>query len=171
VGIVCRLTAWKRVDLAILAAARAEVQLVVVGEGERRRRLEELAQRRRARVHFVGWQPDPRPFVAACHLTLNASEDEPLGLSVLESLSMERPVIAFARGGIPEIVQHDTTGWLVEDRGAAGLAAALVRAKAERRRLAAMGAAARAFVIAHAGVDAMCRGYATEYARMMQAPR
>jgi glycosyltransferase involved in cell wall biosynthesis len=165
-AIVCRLAAWKRVDLAIRAAARADVQLVVVGDGDRRSALEDVARRIHARVIFVGHQTDPRPFVAACDLTLNTSEDEPLGLSVLESLSMERPVIAFARGGIPEIVQHGLTGWLVEGRGAEPVAAALAKAKSERASLPPMGSRGRAFVMGQASVEAMCRGYAAEYAAM-----
>src|SRR5208282_4075151 len=60
-AIVCRLTAWKRVDLAIEAAALAEVPLVVVGDGEERARLEALADSRHARVRFVGHVVDPRP--------------------------------------------------------------------------------------------------------------
>jgi glycosyltransferase involved in cell wall biosynthesis len=168
--IVCRLTAWKRVDRAILAAARADVQLVVVGDGELRRELEDLAQRKRAHVCFVGHQKDPRPFVAACDLSLNTSDAEPLGLSVLESLAMERPVIAHASGGIPEIVQHDVSGWLVEGTGARSLAAALIQAKAQKSRLPSMGAAGRAFVTTRASIDAMCRGYAAEYDAMWRPP-
>ena len=103
------------------------------------------------------------------HLTLNTSEAEPLGLSVLESLAMARPVVAFAAGGVPEIVQHGVTGWLVEGRGAGPLAAALARAVLERRRFAAMGAAGRAFVVAHASLDAMCRGYAAAYEEVVEA--
>ena len=57
-------------------------------------------------MRFVGHQKDTRPFVAACDVTLNTSNGEPLGLSVLESLAMQRPVIAIAKGGIPEIVEN-----------------------------------------------------------------
>jgi glycosyltransferase involved in cell wall biosynthesis len=162
-AVVCRLVAWKRVHLAILAAARADVQLVVVGDGEERGRLEDLALRRRARVSFVGHQEDTRPFFAACDVSINTSTAEPMPLSVLESLAMERPVIAFATGGIPEVVQHDVTGWLVDGTGPGPIAAALTRAKAERSRLPIMGAAGRAFATSAASIEAMCRGYAAEY--------
>jgi L-malate glycosyltransferase len=165
-AVVCRLVAWKRVDLAILAAARADVQLTVVGDGEERGRLESLAQRRRARVSFVGHQKDTRPFLAACDLSINTSGAEPMPLSVLESLAMERPVIAFATGGIPEIVQHDLTGWLLDGAGPDPIAAALTRAKAEKDRLPIMGAAGRAFVTSAASIDEMCHGYAAAYRSM-----
>jgi glycosyltransferase involved in cell wall biosynthesis len=165
-AIAGRLTRRKRVNLAIEAAALADVPLVVVGGGEERVRLETLAKSRRARVRFVGHVGDPRPFLGASDVTLNTCEVESLGLSVLESLAMERPVLAFARGGIPEIVQHDRTGWLIEKECAEPLAAALRRAKSERGRLVEMGAAARRFTTSHATVGKMCEGYQAEYAAL-----
>jgi L-malate glycosyltransferase len=162
-SIVCRLTAWKRVDLAIRASAVTGVPLVVVGDGEERPRLEAWTKKLGAPVTLVGFAPDPRPFVAASDVTLSASKREPLGLSVLESLSMERPVVAVAGGGILEIVQHDTTGWLVPDTGLLPLADALRRAKGERSRLRTMGAAARRFVQGHATLVRMCEQYAGQY--------
>src|SRR6185312_11630274 len=58
-GIVCRLTAWKRVHLAIEAAALARASLVVIGEGEERARLEALARRVGADARFAGYVADP----------------------------------------------------------------------------------------------------------------
>jgi glycosyltransferase involved in cell wall biosynthesis len=170
-AIVCRLTGWKRVELAVLASALARVPLVVVGDGEERRRLEEVARARCAPVRFVGFQDDPRPFVAACDVTLNTSKAEAFSLSVLESLAMERPVIAFAKGGIPEIVVDDVTGWLVGDESPEALADALRRAKAERVRLPAMGAAGRRFVEARTSARRMCEGYAVQYEALWRRGR
>jgi glycosyltransferase involved in cell wall biosynthesis len=168
-AIVSRLTGWKRVHLAIEAAALAGVRLFVAGDGEERGRLETLATSRRARVVFIGHVADPRPVFAASDVTLNTSKDEPLGLSVLESLAMERPVVAFAGGGIPEIVQDDTTGWLVRGAGAEPLAAALRRARDDRERLAEMGASGRRFVTSHATIGMMCEGYRAQYAALWRS--
>jgi glycosyltransferase involved in cell wall biosynthesis len=162
-GIVCRLTNWKRVHLAVEAAALAGVDLVIIGDGEERARLEALARQRGARARFVGFQPDPRPMVAACDAILSTSESEPLGLSVLEALAMERPVIAFAAGGIPEIVENDATGMLVSDPTAAALAQAIERARGDRPWLEQLGIRGRRFVVEHCSIDRMCQGYAAEY--------
>jgi L-malate glycosyltransferase len=166
VGVVCRLTAWKRVALAVEAAALAGVDLVVAGEGEERHALEALALKRRASVTFLGRVPDPRQVVADCDVILSTADREPLGLSVLESLSMGRPVVGFAGGGIPEIVHHGVTGWLVHESSGEAFAAAIVRARVERDRLGTMGAAARQFVLGHGGVDQMCGRYAVLYREM-----
>lgn len=165
VAVVCRLTAWKRVHLAIEAVAIAGVDLVVVGDGEERASLEALARDKRAPVTFAGYARDPRPLVAACDATVSTARDEPLGLSVLESLAMERPVVAVAGGGIPEILRDGETGFLVRDATAAALADALVRARSERQsgRLREMGNAGRRFVVEQCSVERMCEGYAAAY--------
>jgi glycosyltransferase involved in cell wall biosynthesis len=169
VGVVCRLTAWKRVHLVLQAAASAGVEVWVIGDGEERERLEALARRRGAAVRFVGYQSDPRPFVAECDAIVSAAQGEPLGLSLLESLSMERPVIAFAEGGIPEIVQHGVSGVLVTESTAAALGDAFARAQRDRVGLARMGAAGRAFVLEHCTIARMCEGYASVYRTLAPA--
>ncbi len=45
--------------------------------------------------------------------------DEPFGLSVVESLACGTPVIAYARGSMPELIQHGRTGFIVDDLDAA----------------------------------------------------
>jgi len=170
VAVVCRLTAWKRVHLAVEAAAIADVELVVLGDGEERGRLEALASRVGTRARFVGHVADPRPYIAECDVVLSTSDREPLGLSVLEALAMRRPVIAFAGGGIPEIVRDGATGVLVDAPSAGAFAAAIARLRDDRPKLARMGSAARDFVVEHCAIDRMCTGYAAAYDATAQAP-
>ena len=40
---------------------------------------------------------------------------EPFGLSLIEAMGCGCPVIAFARGSIPEIIQNGKTGFVVDD--------------------------------------------------------
>ncbi len=168
-GVVCRLTGWKRVHLAVEAAALSGTGLVVIGDGEERGRLETLARQRGARVRFVGFQADPRALVAGCDAILSTADSEPLGLSVLEALAMGRPVIAFAAGGIPEIVEDQVTGILVSEATAAALARVMDRARGDRTSLEKMGATGRRFVVEHCSIDRMCQGYAAAYDAVSRA--
>lgn len=67
--------------------------------------------------------------------------DEPFGLSVVEAMACGTPVIAYARGSMPEIIDHGVTGYVVADieaaieavDSAAALDRSAIRAVAERR--------------------------------------
>lgn len=71
------------------------------------------------------------------------SRAECFGIATVEAMATGLPVIVSDLGGAADIVDHGTTGWLIEPSGAA-LAAALENALANRDRLPAMGARARA---------------------------
>jgi len=61
--------------------------------------------------------PDQRADVLGHALALLhlISFEEPFGLSMVESMACGTPVIAFARGSIPEIIRQGETGYIVED--------------------------------------------------------
>ena len=168
--VVCRLVPWKGVDLVIEAMHDVPAaHLHVVGDGPERARLEARAASLGRRVRFLGYQKDPRDCFAAADAVINSSREEPLGLSVLEAESMARPVIAFAGGGVPEVVKNGTTGWLVPERSVAPLARAMRDAASSRARAQAMGAAARALVESEHRIERMCAGYAECYARLARS--
>lgn len=165
-AIVCRLEAVKRVDLAIRAiASLPDIKLLIVGDGSARPSLEALARELRIgeRVHFAGYQSDPRPFIAKAHVALNCCAVEPLGLSLLEAQAMARPVIAMSGGGAPEIVQDARTGWLVAESSVDGLSTSMAAAAADRDRCVAMGENARKFVEQECRIETMCERYAEIY--------
>lgn len=173
-ALVCRLEPWKGAHLLIQAVARVPgVRLKIAGDGSERLALEKLAASLNVqdRVTFLGYQPDPRPVLASCHLAVNTSLDEPLGLSVMEALSMGRPVIAFKGGGIPEIVQHGRTGWLLERRTAQEIVIQISRLVGDRDAITRTGRNARAFIEDQGRVETMCQGYARAYAALGSSMR
>lgn len=165
-AVICRLTAWKRVDMAIEASAKANVDLAIIGDGEDRKKLEALAVKVGARVVFHGFQKDPRALIADCDAMLSTAKEEPLGLSVLEALSMARPVIACATGGIPEIVQNEISGFLAPIDSVDEIAKLLVRARDNRKDLWKMGVAGNKFATRECSIERMCAGYGEVYASM-----
>jgi glycosyltransferase involved in cell wall biosynthesis len=171
-AVVSRLERWKRVDRVVQAMASVEdARLLVVGDGSERKALEDLVARLRikGRVEFRGYQADPRSCIGEAHLGVNASDDEPLGLSVLEAMASGRPVIAFAGGAMPDLIAHGERGWLVRERTPEALAAAMREAAADRARAVQMGLVARAFVEAECSVEAMCRQYGAIYRELADA--
>lgn len=97
---VSRLTKEKRVDILIRAAALLpEAELVILGEGSERRRLEKLARTLGVsnRVHFEGWK-DPAPYYVHARAYVQASRYEGYGMAVMEAALSGLPIIATDAG-------------------------------------------------------------------------
>ena len=89
--------------------------LLVIGDGPERAACEELALSLGVSRHvrFLGRRADVPRLLAAIDLVLMPSESEGLGLAAIEALAAARPVIAFAVGGLPEVVVDGLSGRLV----------------------------------------------------------
>ncbi len=77
----------------------------------------------------------------ACDIVLLASFSEGVPVVLMEAMAHGRPVVATRVGGVAELVQHESTGFVVAPGDALELAAALSTLLSDRERAAAMGRA------------------------------
>jgi glycosyltransferase involved in cell wall biosynthesis len=120
--VVSALVPYKRLDVAIGAAARLRVPLKVIGTGPDDRRLRAMAG---PDVEFLGSVDDVtlrEYYQHARALVLPAEED--FGIAPVEAMACGRPVVAFARGGAIESVVDGQTGVLVPEQSVDAFAAA-----------------------------------------------
>lgn len=111
--VVSALVPYKRVERAIAAAELAKVQLLVVGDGPERKRLEAEANPRY--VKFCGWLPQQQlceAYRKAKALVFPGEED--FGITPLEAQACGTPVIAYGVGGATETVLPGQTGCFFE---------------------------------------------------------
>ena len=93
-------------------------------------------------VEFTGWTDEIDSVLARLHLLLVPSMwDEPNPRVILEAFAAGVPVIAFRRGGIPEIIQHGYTGCLCDNPR--DMAAQAIELISDHGRLCAIAQAAR----------------------------
>jgi glycogen(starch) synthase len=147
-----RLAPEKGFDLGVqafarVAAVRPEVRLWIAGDGpERARLLAMVAELKLERqVEFLG-EVDPGrvpEVLDAATVVVMPSRQEGLPLVAVESLWHGRPLVATAVDGLPETLDHDRTGLLVEPENPAALAGAVLSLLDRPERLPAMGRAAR----------------------------
>jgi glycosyltransferase involved in cell wall biosynthesis len=143
---VGRLVSLKRVDGLIVASAGQPWEVVVVGDGPERSRLEELSASLGRQVRFTG--PLGRALVedyyAAADLFVLNSIHEGFPHVALEAMAAGLPVIAAAAGGIPEVVMPGRGGVLVSPGDDPALRAAIVALLADPDRRARLGERGRA---------------------------
>jgi glycosyltransferase involved in cell wall biosynthesis len=111
--IVSALVPYKRIELAIDAAARTGARLRIVGDGPERAALERMAG---PTVEFLGRLPDDevrREYREAGAVILPGEED--FGIVPVEAHACGRPVIALGRGGALETVIEGETGVFAAD--------------------------------------------------------
>jgi alpha-maltose-1-phosphate synthase len=166
---VGRITRQKGLPYLLRAAAELppEVQLVLLAGApdtpEIKAEVETLIETLRETRDGVVWVPTMLPrnevvaMLSSATVFVCPSVYEPLGIVNLEAMACELPVVATATGGIPEVVVHGETGWLVPidqvqdgtgtpvdpDRFVADLAAALTDAVSDTTRADRMGLAGR----------------------------
>ncbi len=73
-------------------------------------------------VEFLGWREDITAVLSELDLLAVPSKLEGMGRVIIEAYSAGVPVVAYAVGGIPEVVTDRETGFLVTDQTPGGLA-------------------------------------------------
>ncbi len=107
----------KRVDEVVRAFAvlrrRHKAVLALVGDGPELPQSEHLARELgiRGDLRVLG-QQKPEPILQASDLFLLPSRAESFGLSALEAMACGCPVLGYAAGGLPEVVEDGVTGVL-----------------------------------------------------------
>lgn len=110
----------KRVEdvVKIFAQVRAELpaKLLLVGDGPERQKLEQLCRELGlcADIRFLGKQDAVEELLAVSDLFIMPSASESFGLSALEAMACEVPVISTNVGGLPEVNLHGVTGFCSE---------------------------------------------------------
>lgn len=118
---------------ALLRQRGTEVQFVSIG-GEKTQGDLERVRRQAAeagvadRLRFLGRRENATDFIEAADVVVNPSDFEGLPVVLLEALSLSRPVVATAVGGVPSLILHEETGLLVPPGDAPALADAVDRA-------------------------------------------
>ena len=142
----------------VLTQRGVEVKLVLAGDGEMRRAVEQLIvlYGLRQRIEITGWisSEQVRAEILAARALVLPSFAEGLPVVVMETMALRRPVLTTYVAGIPELVRPGENGWLFPAGSVEALAEAMADCLAQPPELlATMGEAARQRVLARHDID------------------
>ncbi|MDF2153938.1 glycosyltransferase family 4 protein [Vibrio sp. CAU 1672] len=120
----------KGFDVTIAAAKKLaqhdeHIHICLLGDGPERQALETQAAGL-TNLTFAGKQSNMGDWFAAADLQIHPSYTEGLGSVILEGMAAGLPVIGTRAGGIPDIIEHNHNGLLVEPGNAQALADAIL---------------------------------------------
>ncbi len=169
-GIFAMVTPRKGQDIFFKAMmnviSNTENHLLVVGDDKLGMfdRMQTIAREQGAthRLHCTGWTDKPEEYYSAIDVAVNSRIDpEPFGLSVVEAMSMQKPILVHASGGPAETVLDGQTGWHMPDASVESFQKGIERALADRDRWKQMGIAARKHTLENFSIDAFINNYLT----------
>ncbi|MFG6147897.1 glycosyltransferase [Halobacillus sp. B23F22_1] len=132
--VVSRLSTLKRIDHTIKAFKKVvqyipDAKLEIWGTGTEEEKLKSLVkeQRLEGNVSIKGYTHDPDEVYQRGLFSVLTSKSEGFALSVLESTVNETPVVSYdVRYGPNDLIQHNVTGKLVEDKNVEALAEEMI---------------------------------------------
>lgn len=78
-------------------------------------------------VIFTGYSTNPALPLADLDVYVIPTDNETFGMSAIEAMAMEAPVVGADNGGLPEVLDHGACGLLANPRDPASLAQAVIR--------------------------------------------
>jgi glycosyltransferase involved in cell wall biosynthesis len=170
IGVVAELQPPKGVTTAVAAMPAIlrrfpTASLVVAGDGGERAALESeiAALGVGGSVRLLGSVDGVAGLLGAADVCVQPGWSESFPYSVLEAMSLARPIVATDVGGVGEAVEDGVTGRLVPPQDPGALAAAAIDLMADRQRATALGAAARERMMSRFRLDQMVEGTLAAY--------
>ena len=102
------------INLAKKLDKTTNIQFILLGNGPLKNQLQQQSKDL-SNVHFAGKVDNIGDWFFASDLLIHPSFSEGLGSVILEAMYAKLPVLATKRGGIPEIIKHNQTGFLLEN--------------------------------------------------------
>jgi glycosyltransferase involved in cell wall biosynthesis len=122
------------------------------------------------RVTFAGFRNDVPQLLEAADMVLLPSTSEGLPLTILEAQAARAIVLAAPTAGIPEVIEHGRTGYLIGAKDAAGYALQIGALLRDASLLQGVVAAAHRHVCDHHGLKSYGDRVLGEYDRLLPVP-
>jgi colanic acid/amylovoran biosynthesis glycosyltransferase len=181
---IARLTEKKGVEYGIRAVAALlkdghRIEYNIIGNGDLQNQLEQLIQDLEVsdQIHLLGWKDQAEivnilnqsHILLAPSVTAQDGNQEGIPVALMEAMAMGMPVISTYHSGIPELVEHEVSGFLVPEQDTDALAKALSDLINHPERWAEMGRAGRLRVEEHYDINRLNDRLVTLYQHLLES--
>jgi glycosyltransferase involved in cell wall biosynthesis len=176
IGCIARLSVEKDHEtllkaMTLIVKKHPDALLILVGDGPLENEIKKIVSELHIEksVRLLGQIDDVANFIQHVNFTVLSSKTEGLPLCVLESLALEKPVIATSVGDIPEIIVDGLNGLLVPPQNAEKLADAIERLITNPSGTREMGVRGRKIIEDKFSLDTMARETEKEYRKQLRS--
>ncbi|MGW8185743.1 MAG: glycosyltransferase family 4 protein [Desulfobacterales bacterium] len=121
------------------------------------------------RMVFAGFRTDLERVLPCLDLVVHPARMEGLGVSLLQAAAAGIPVVATRVGGIPEIVQDNVNGYLIDVGDRRAIMRRIIELLADPEKAQRFGSTGRMIVRSRFSIDAMVKGNLAVYRQMLSA--
>lgn len=132
-----------------------DLKFLIIGDGPLRKALEEKSEELGIKkdIIFMGQRKDIPELLMAMDVFALPSIKEGLPIALLEAMASKRPVIATRIGAIPNVIENEDIGVLVEPKDITGLRDAIMNLLNDPGRM---------NLLARKGFDRVCRDFSSD---------
>jgi len=131
---IAGLTNIKNIDILIdaieiLVKDGKEVFLYVAGDGPKKEELLNRIQNKQLNhyIHLLGYRADTQLLLKECDIFVHPCYMEGFGLVVTEAMMANKPIIVAKAGALPELIENNKSGLVVEPFDAKSWAKAIIK--------------------------------------------
>ena len=146
---------------ANLHAQRPNVELVMLGDGDERKQLEEYANTLSCAqdIHFLGYRDDRLAYLKSFDIFAMTSTLEGIPRCLMEACAMGTPVVSYDIDGVDQLISHNETGLLAPLKNKPALTDLFLRVYDNPNDAIALGKNAIKYVNKHYAASRMAQEY------------
>ena len=171
---IAGLVDWKNAEVLIrtmikLSNINSKIHLYIAGDGPMKSRLEAMIRSNglEDNVFLLGYQSNIGSLLKQCDIFVHPAYEEGFGIAVAEAMIAEKPIIVANAGALPELIENEKTGLIVDPFNAEEWADAIIRLIEDKELASKLGFNAKKKATAEFSIEKFVSNYEQLYDHLL----